>query len=261
MLERVADDMVWQPDPFMGTVLRDPDELRAFAATASCPLELLEVEDHGQAVLMSVRLGDRDVFWVLHFRLGRRGAWPRSPSARTLWARSSPCRRSPGRCSACASATGWSACGASSTSRRPRALEKLLLRRREPGERRRSSTSPSWASWTRPGLRVLLRARQAAERGRLGGRAHRRLRSRCSACSTSPGVHAALPRRGVLTAGRATLRPRAVGVAQLVELLVVVQVVAGSSPVAHPSGRPAPAGLLRSGRAHGPDRARAGRTP
>jgi hypothetical protein len=30
-----------------------------------------------------------------------------------------------------------------------------------------------------------------------------------------------------------------VGVAQLVELLVVVQVVAGSSPVAHPSKPPA----------------------
>jgi hypothetical protein len=30
----------------------------------------------------------------------------------------------------------------------------------------------------------------------------------------------------------------AVGVAQLVELLVVVQVVAGSSPVAHPSRKP-----------------------
>ena len=32
VLARVGDEMVWQPDPFMGTVLRDPDELRAFAA-------------------------------------------------------------------------------------------------------------------------------------------------------------------------------------------------------------------------------------
>ena len=34
--------------------------------------------------------------------------------------------------------------------------------------------------------------------------------------------------------GASTLRPRAVGVAQLVELLVVVQAVGGSSPLAHP---------------------------
>jgi hypothetical protein len=34
------------------------------------------------------------------------------------------------------------------------------------------------------------------------------------------------------------IEERAVSVAQLVELLVVVQVVAGSSPVAHPSGKP-----------------------
>ena len=37
--------------------------------------------------------------------------------------------------------------------------------------------------------------------------------------------------------------PHAVGVAQLVELLVVVQAVAGSSPVAHPSRKP---GLMRN---------------
>ena len=42
---------------------------------------------------------------------------------------------------------------------------------------------------------------------------------------------------------RGYTRLRAVGVAQLVELLVVVQAVAGSSPVAHPSETPAKAGV------------------
>src|SRR3954465_3075714 len=41
--------------------------------------------------------------------------------------------------------------------------------------------------------------------------------------------------------------PDAVGVAQLVELLVVVQAVGGSSPLAHPRGRPAPPGPRRFG--------------
>src|SRR3954449_1401952 len=47
--------------------------------------------------------------------------------------------------------------------------------------------------------------------------------------------------------GASTLQTHAVGVAQLVELLVVVQAVAGSSPVAHPSKSPANAGFLLSG--------------
>src|SRR3954453_2848216 len=44
--------------------------------------------------------------------------------------------------------------------------------------------------------------------------------------------------------GAATLQTHAVGVAQLVELLVVVQAVAGSSPVAHPSKAPDSVGAL-----------------
>jgi len=164
VLARVADDMVWQPDPFMGTVLRDPDELRAFAETASCPLELLEVEDHGQAVLMRVRLGDRDVFWVLHFRLGK------------PWRLASFAERE----DAVGSLVALQAIAGPVFGARERdgvvrvrgeldvatagALEKLLLRRREPGEVVELDLS-ELGFMDSTGLRVLLRAQQAAERG------------------------------------------------------------------------------------------------
>ena len=84
------------------------------------------------------------------------------------------------------------------------------------------------------GLRVLLRARATADEG------HweivlRNVPPNIRRLFDMTGVHEALPRRGdPEPGGRYTASP-AVGVAQLVELLVVVQVVAGSSPVAHPS--------------------------
>ena len=164
VLERVGDEVVWQPDPFMGTVLRDADELRAFAARADCPLELIELEAHGHAVLMSVRLGGRDVFWVLHFRLGR------------LWRLASFAERE----DAVGSLVALQAIAGPVFGVRERdgvvrvrgeldvatagSLEKLLLRRREPGEVvQLDLTELGFMDST--GLRVLLRARQAAERG------------------------------------------------------------------------------------------------
>ena len=164
VLARVGDEVVWQPDPFMGTVLRDADALRAYAAQADCPLELLEIEDHGAAVLMSVRLGERDVFWVLHFRLGR------------LWRLASFAERE----DAVGSLVALQAIAGPMFGARERdgvirvrgeldvatagALEKLLLRPREPGEVVRLDLS-ELGFMDSTGLRVLLRAQQAAERG------------------------------------------------------------------------------------------------
>ena len=81
------------------------------------------------------------------------------------------------------------------------------------------------------GLRVIVRGAEAARRDgwelrlRHGPPAVQRV-------FEIAGVLGALPFDVAVTG---TLQRRAVGVAQLVELLVVVQVVAGSSPVAHPS--------------------------
>ena len=164
VLDRVGDEVVWQPDPFLGTVLRDPDALRAFAAEADCPLELLELEDHGQAVLMSVRLGTRDVYWVLHFRLGR------------LWRLASFAERE----DAVESLVALQAIAGPVFGVRERdgvvrvrgeldvatagSLEKLLLRPRERGEVVELDLS-DLGFMDSTGLRVLLRAQQAAERG------------------------------------------------------------------------------------------------
>jgi len=164
VLARVGDEVIWQPDPFMGAVLRTPDELRAFAAEATCPLELLEIEDHGQAVLMSVRLGDRDVIWVLHFRLGR------------PWRLASFAERE----DALGSLIALQAIAGPVFGARERdgvirvrgeldvatvgALEKLLLRPRERGDVVKLDLS-ELGFMDSTGLRVLLRAQQAAERG------------------------------------------------------------------------------------------------
>jgi anti-anti-sigma factor len=193
VLARVADDVVWQPDPFMGTVLRDADGLRAFAAEADCPLELLEIEDHGQAVLMSVRLGERDVFWVLHFRLGR------------LWRLASFAEREDALGSLVALQTiagplfgvrereGVVRVRGELDVATAGALEKLLLRPRDRGEVvKLDLTELGFMDST--GLRVLLRAQQAAERGGwevvLTGAS-----APVQRLFDLSGVHAALPRR------------------------------------------------------------------
>ena len=164
VLARVGDEVVWQPDPFMGSVLRDPDALRAFAAQADCPLELLELEDHGSAVLMAVRLGGREIHWVVHFRLGR------------LWRLASFAERE----DAVSSLVALQAIAGPVFGVRERdgvvrvrgeldvatagSLEKLLLRTRERGDVVELDLS-ELGFMDSTGLRVLLRAQQAAERG------------------------------------------------------------------------------------------------
>ena len=86
------------------------------------------------------------------------------------------------------------------------------------------------------GLRVLLRARAAAEEGRWEI-VLRNVPPTIRRLFDMTGVHDGAAGRDDLSAEGYTSSP-AVGVAQLVELLVVVQVVAGSSPVAHPSRKP-----------------------
>ncbi|MEP6954195.1 MAG: STAS domain-containing protein [Solirubrobacteraceae bacterium] len=164
VLDRVADDVVWQPDPHTGAVLRGADELRSFAAGADCALELVEIEDHGQAVLMAVRAGGREILWVLHFRLGR------------LWRLASFAERE----DAVGSLVALQAIAGPLFGARERdgvvrvrgeldvatasSLEKLLLRERERGEVVELDLS-ELGFMDSTGLRVLLRARQAAERG------------------------------------------------------------------------------------------------
>jgi anti-anti-sigma factor len=164
VLERVGDEVVWQPDPFMGTVLRDPDALRAFATQAECPLNLLELEDHGQAVLMAVRLGSRDIHWVLHFRLGR--PWRLASFAEredavgslvALQAIAGP-RFGGGERDGVVRVRGELDVATAAS------LENLLLRPREPGDVIQLDLS-ELAFMDSTGLRVLLRAQQAAVRG------------------------------------------------------------------------------------------------
>ncbi|MGZ4277375.1 MAG: anti-sigma factor antagonist [Solirubrobacteraceae bacterium] len=163
-LARVSDDVVWQPDPADGTVLRGSEELRVYAAEHECALRLFELEQLGSAVLATVALGEREVFWVLHFRQGR------------LWRQASFAAREDALGSLVAlQAVAGPLFGvredggvvrvrgeldvATSSS-----LERLLLRAREPGERvLLDLTELSFMDST--GLRVLLRAQQAAERG------------------------------------------------------------------------------------------------
>ena len=193
VLDQVGDEVVWQPDPFLGTVLRDPDALRAFAAEADCPLELLELEDHGQAVLMAVRLGSRDIYWVLHFRLGR------------LWRLASFAEHE----DAVGSLVALQAIAGPVFGVRERdgvvrvrgeldvatagSLEKLLLRPRERGELIELDLS-DLGFMDSTGLRVLLRAQQAAERGGwevvLTGAS-----APVQRLFDLSGVHAALPRQ------------------------------------------------------------------
>ncbi len=193
VLARVAGDVVWQPDPVRGTVLRGADELRAFAADADCPLELVEIEDHGQAVLVAVHMGRREVLWVLHFRLGR------------LWRLASFAERE----DAVGSLVALQAMAGPVFGVRERegvvrvrgeldvatapSLERLLLRPRERGEVvELDLTELDFMDST--GLRVLLRAQRAAERGGwevvlTGASAPVRRLFDLS------GVHAALPRQ------------------------------------------------------------------
>lgn len=164
VLEKVADDVIWQPDPDGGAVLRGTDEVRAYAATAPCPLELVEIEAHGHAVLASVKLGERPAVWVFHFRLGR------------LWRLASFTDRDDARDSLVAlqSIAGpvfgvreregvVRVRGELDVATAP-SLEKLLLRPREAGEVVHLDLS-DLGFMDSTGLRVLLRAQQAAERG------------------------------------------------------------------------------------------------
>jgi anti-anti-sigma factor len=193
VLARVGDDVVWQPDPRTGAVLRGADELRGFAAGAACPLELVEIEDHGQVVMMAVLAEGREIIWVLHFRLGR------------LWRLASFAERE----DAVGSLVALQAMAGPVFGARERdgvvrvrgeldvatasSLEKLLLRERAPGEVLELDLS-ELGFMDSTGLRVLLRAQQAAERGGwevvLTGASPpvRRL-------FVLAGVHAALPRQ------------------------------------------------------------------
>jgi anti-sigma B factor antagonist len=164
VLARVADDVVWQPDPESGAVLRGAGELRAYAAAAPCPLELVEIEQHGHAVLAAVTLGGREVFWIFHFRQGR------------FWRLASFAARD----DAVGSLVALQAIAGPVFGVRERdgivrvrgeldvataaSLEKLLLRERERGECVRLDLS-ELGFMDSTGLRVLLRAQQAAERG------------------------------------------------------------------------------------------------
>ena len=164
VLRLTGDDVVWQPDPATGEVLRTPAELRAFAEEADCPLELVEIEQHPQAVLCGVRLGGRELHWVAHVRQGR------------LWRLASFASRE----DAVGSLVALQAIAGPVFGVREEAgtvsvrgeldvatagsLEKLLLRRREPGARIRLDLS-GLGFMDSTGLRVLLRAQQAAERG------------------------------------------------------------------------------------------------
>ena len=193
VLARVGDGVVWQPDPFMGAVLRDPEELRAFAANADCPLELVELEDHGQAVLMAVRLGGREIFWVLHFRLGR--PWRLASFAEREDAVSSlvALQAIAGPVFRVREQQGVVRVRGELDVATAASLEKLLLRPRKRGEVvQLDLTELGFMDST--GLRVLLRAQQAAERGGwevvlTGASAPVRRLFELS------GVHAALPRQ------------------------------------------------------------------
>lgn len=164
VLARVADDVVWQPDPGTGAVLRGSAELRAFAATAECRTDLVELEQHGQAVLAVVTFDDREVAWVLHFRQGR------------LWRLSSFAERA----EAVESLVALQAIAGPVFGVRERdgvvrvrgeldvatasSLENVLLRPRGQGEVVELDLS-ELGFMDSTGLRVLLRARQAADRG------------------------------------------------------------------------------------------------
>lgn len=164
VLDRVPAGVVWHPDPERGAVLRGPDELRAFAATVPCPVTLQELEEHGQAVLAGVRLGEREVTWVLHFREGRlrrlASFTDRSEAADSLLA----LRALAGPMFGVRERDGVVRVRGELDVATASTLEQLLLRPRDPGQSVALDLSElSFMDST--GLRVLLRARQAADRG------------------------------------------------------------------------------------------------
>jgi len=165
VLALVSDDVVWQPDPADGAVLRSSGDVRAYAAAKRCTMRLLEIEHHGNAVFAPVGFADgREVFWVFHFRQGR------------LWRQASFAEREDAQGSLVAlQAVAGPLFGVRERDGVVRvrgeldvatasALEKLLLRPREPGEHVRLDLS-ELGFMDSTGLRVLLRAQQAAESG------------------------------------------------------------------------------------------------
>ena len=240
---------MWQPFITGDRVFRTTTELReALGALAAQGIsydpELHDLEQRGDAVLVhgvlrvnnNGRLDETWLHWAYHFRDGRRAA------------RGAHRARRPSTLAALrllSDTTFTLAEDAGSEGERvirlrgeldiesAPDLERALLRPR-PARQRVVLDLAELKFMDSTGLRVLLRARTAADEG--AGR---------SSCATAadhpPPVRHDRRARGA--AGRDVLRGGlhfgpAVGVAQLVELLVVVQVVAGSSPVAHPSQKP-----------------------
>lgn len=164
VLKEVGDDVVWQPDPESAEVLRTPDELRAFAEDADCPLELIELEAHGDTILAEVTLGGRTAFWVVHFRQGR--LWRLASFATRTDAEGSlvALQAIAGPVFAVRERDGVVRVRGELDVATAASLEKLLLRSREPGETVCLDLS-GLGFMDSTGLRVLLRAQQAAERG------------------------------------------------------------------------------------------------
>lgn len=164
-LALVPDDVVWQPDPADGAVLRGSGEVRAYAAATGCTLRLLEIEHHGSAVFATVGFGDgREVFWVFHFRAGRlrrQASFAEREDAQgsliALQAVAGPLFGIRERDGVVRVRGELDVATASS-------LEELLLRPREPGEHVRLDLS-ELGFMDSTGLRVLLRAQQAAQSG------------------------------------------------------------------------------------------------
>ena len=238
-----------------GRVFRGTTELReALAALAAQGIryepELHDLEQHGNVVARPrrpARVAQRDVrarrrvHWAYHFRDGRLRRQTthasREEALETLAALRllddatfslAEERRQRRRAHHPAARRARHRLGA-----RPRARPAALA----PGRAARGrSTSPASSSWTRPacacscargwppneGRWEIFAAQRAADHP-APVRHDRRARRRCRPRRPEPAGYTSSP---------------AVGVAQLVELLVVVQVVAGSSPVAHPSRKP-----------------------
>jgi anti-anti-sigma factor len=164
VLDRVADDVVWQPDPVAGAVLRTPDELRGFAAAADCPLQLSEIEQHGQAVLAVVTLGSREVTWVLHFRQGRLSRLASFTTREDAMHSLLALQAVAGPVFGVRERDGVVRVRGELDVATASSLEKLLLRPRDRGEVLGLDLS-ELGFMDSTGLRVLLRARQAADRG------------------------------------------------------------------------------------------------
>jgi anti-anti-sigma factor len=164
VLRLAGDDAVWQPDPASREVLRTPDELRAYAEQAECPLELVEIEQHGQAVLCGVTLGGRELHWVAHVRLGRFSRLASFASREDALGSLVALQAVAGPVFGVREEAGTVTVRGELDVATAGSLEKLLLRRREPGTRIRLDLS-GLGFMDSTGLRVLLRAQQAAERG------------------------------------------------------------------------------------------------